>query len=138
MKTPDLFSPFDRCFVGKLRVKGIYQTGKRRSIRDNTEIEDELTLKREYDNKYDDYAVAVYDRYNNKIGYLEKRENEETAFYLDSGYECIAVVSDIDKKSATVGIIVDVYCISDTENMKELKASFEEYLRNQIFAEENK
>ena len=111
----------------------IFQTGKRRFIRDNTEKADEFSLKREYDNKYDERAVAVYDRYGNKIGYLEKNENEETAFYLDSGYECIAVVSDIDKKSATVGIIVDVYCISDTENMKELKASFDEHLKNLLF-----
>ncbi len=132
MKTPELFSYGDRCFVGKIRVKGIYQTGKRKMIRDNTEKEDELLLKREYDNKYDEFAVALYDRYDNKIGYLEKRENEETAFYLDSGYECIAVVSDIDKKSATVGIIVDVYCIADKESMLNLKASFEEYLKRQI------
>ena len=136
MKTPELFSLSDRCFVGKLRVVGIYHTGKRRFIRDNTEKEDELTLKREYDNKYDEFAVAVYDRYGNKIGYLEKKENEETAFYLDSGYECIAVVSDMDKKSATVGIVVDVYCISDAENMKALKASFEEHLKNQLFNED--
>ena len=133
MKTPELFSYSDRCFVGKIRVKGIYQTGKRKMIRDNTEKEDELLLKREYDNKYDEFAVALYDRYDNKIGYLEKRENEETAFYLDSGYECIAVVSDIDKKSATVGIIVDVYCIADKETMKTLKASFEEHLKNSLF-----
>ena len=133
MKTPELFSYGDRCFIGKMRVVGVYHTGKRRMIRDNTEKEDEQKLKREYDKKYDEFAVAVYDRYDNKIGYLEKRENEETAFYMDSGYECIAVVSDIDKKSATVGIVVDVYCISDTENMKELKASFDEHLKNLLF-----
>lgn len=132
MSSPDLFSVNDRCFVGKLRVKGIYQTGKRRFIRDNTEKTDELVLKREYDNKYDEFAVAVHDRYGNKIGYLEKRENEETAYYLDSGFECIAVVSDIDKKSATVGIMVDVFCIADKETMRNLNAKYDEYLRSQI------
>ena len=60
MSSPDLFSVNDRCFVGKMRVMGIYQTGKRRFIRDNTEKTDELVLKREYDNKYDEFAVAVY------------------------------------------------------------------------------
>ncbi len=133
MNTPDIFSPYDRCFVGKYRIKGVYQTGKRRMIRDNTEKEDELTLKREYDNKYDEFAVAVYDRYGNKIGYLEKNVNEETAFYMDNGYECIAVVSDIDKNSATVGIIVDVFCIADNESMKRLKAGFDEHLRETIY-----
>ena len=132
MNSPDIFSINDRCFVGKLRVVGIYQTGKRRLIRDNTEKADELRLVREYDNKYDEHAVAVYDRYNNKIGYLEKRENEETAFYLDSGHECVAAVSYIDKKSATVGIVVDVFCIADKDTMKNLKAQYEEYLRSQI------
>ena len=132
MSSPDLFSVNDRCFVGKLRVMGIYQTGKRRFIRDNTEKTDELVLKREYDNKYDEFAVAVYDRYGNKIGYLEKRENEQTAYYLDSGFECIAVVSDIDKKSATVGIMVDVFCIADKETMRNLNAKYDEYLRSQI------
>ena len=58
MSSPDLFSVNDRCFVGKLRVMGIYQTGKRRFIRDNTEKTDELVLKREYDNKYDEFAVS--------------------------------------------------------------------------------
>lgn len=133
MKVPELFPPYERCFVGKMRVMGIFHTGKRRFIRDNTEKQDELTLKREYDNKYDDYAVAVYDGHGNKLGYLEKKENEETAYYLDSGYECIAVVSEMDKKSATVGIIVDVYCISDAENMKSLKASFERHLKELLF-----
>ncbi|MBQ7699643.1 MAG: HIRAN domain-containing protein [Clostridia bacterium] len=132
MNSPDLFSVNNRCFVGKLRVKGIYQTGKRRMIRDNTEKADELSLKREYDNKYDEFAVAVYDRFGNKIGYLEKGENEETAFYMDGGHECIAVVSDIDKKSATVGIMVDVFCIADKETMKNLNALYEQYLRSQI------
>ena len=131
MNKSEFLTPDARCFVGKMRVMGIYQTGKRRFIRDNTEKTDELTLKREYDNKYDEFAVAVHDRYGNKIGYLEKRENEETAFYMDSGYECIAVVSDIDKKSATVGIIVDVYCIADKDTMRNLSARYEEYLRTQ-------
>ena len=133
MKTPDLFSYNDRCFVGKIRVVGIYHTGKRIAVRDNTEIGDEFALRRDYDNKYDTSAVAVYNRYNDRIGYLEKRENEETAFYLDSGYECVAVVSDIDKKSATVGIVADVFCISDKENMQRLKAEFEEHLKESIF-----
>ena len=132
MKTPDLFIA-DRCFVGKMLIKGIYQTGKRRLIRDNTERSDELTLRREYGNKYDEFAVAVYDRYDNKIGYLEKNENEETAFYMDKGQECIAVVSDIDKKSATVGIMVDVFCLTDKENMQKLKAEFEEHLKTSLF-----
>lgn len=132
MKTPDLFIA-DRCFVGKMLIKGVYQTGKRRLIRDNTEKADELTLRREYGNKYDEFAVAVYDRYDNKIGYLEKNENEETAFYMDKGYECIAVVSDIDKKSATVGIMVDVFCLTDKENMQKLKAEFEEHLKTSLF-----
>lgn len=133
MNSPDIFSPFDRCFVGKYRVKGIYQTGKRRMIRDNTEKADELTLKREYDNKYDEFAVAVYDVYGNKIGYLEKGANEQTAFYMDNGCECIAVVSDIDKKSATVGIMADVFCITDKESMIRLKAEFEEHLKETIY-----
>ncbi|MBR6921674.1 MAG: HIRAN domain-containing protein [Clostridia bacterium] len=132
MKTPDLFIA-DRCFVGKMLIKGIYQTGKRRLIRDNTERSDELTLRREYGNKYDEFAVAVYDRYDNKIGYLEKNENEETAFYMDKGQECVAVVADIDKKSATVGIMVDVFCLTDKENMQKLKAEFEEHLKTSLF-----
>lgn len=132
MNNYDMFIQDNRCFVDKLRITGIFQTGKRRFIRDNTFKSDELTLKREYDNKYDDNAVAVYDRYGNKTGYLERNANEETAFYMDSGYECIAVVSDIDKTGATVGISVNVFCIADKETMKELKARYEEYLRSQI------
>ena len=138
MKTEDLFSPFDRCYIGKFRITGVYQTGRRRMIRDSIEKGDELALRREYDNKYDEFAVAVYDRFGSRIGYIEKRVNEEVAFCIDSGYECIAVVSDTDKKSATVGILTDVFCLADTVSMQKLRASFDAYLRDKIFREEEK
>lgn len=138
MKAADLFLPSDRHFIGKFRITGIFQTGRRRAIRDNTEPGDELTLRREYDNKYDEFAVAVYDRYGNRIGYIERRVNEEIAFCIDSGHECVAIISDTDKTGATVGILADVFCVCDVVSMQKLKASFDGYLRDKIFREEEK
>ena len=132
MDNGDLFLPDDKYFIGKKRITGIYQTGRRRYIRENTEKGDELTLKREYDNRYDLFAVAVYNIYGEKIGYIEKRANEDVAFFMDNGYICTAVVTEIDKKSATVGIVTDVFCLADDVSMSRLNALFEEYLRSQI------
>ena len=128
----DLFPTDKGFFIGRKRVTGIFQTGRRLAIRNNTEPGDELTLIRDYGNKFDERAVRVRDRYGGDVGFIEAKSNDEIAFYMDSGCECIAVVADLDKKSATVGMLVDVFCRCDAVSMERLAASYQEYMRSQI------
>ncbi|MBO4423394.1 MAG: HIRAN domain-containing protein [Clostridia bacterium] len=138
MKANEFFRPDEKYFIGKKRITGIYQTGRRLFIKKNVSEGDELILKREYGNRYDERAVAVYDVYGNRIGYIEAKSNDDVAFFLDSGFECIATVTDVDRNSATVGILTDAYCKTDAVSMERLKASYEEYLKDIVFKEESK
>lgn len=48
-------------------------------------IGSELTLKREEDNKFDPYAVAIYYG-NHKLGFIPRNENREISKFLELGY----------------------------------------------------
>ena len=131
MKAYDIFSTDKGFFIGKKRVTGIYQTGRRIGIRNGTEKGDEFRLIRDYENKYDERAVKVIGRFGDAIGFIEAKANDDVAFYLDSGCECLGVVTDIDKTGATVGILLDVFCRCDADTMQKLSASYCEYMRSQ-------
>lgn len=58
--------------------------------------EEKLILKRESDNKYDDYAIAVYTEKNEKIGYIAKRNNKVFSRLMDAGKILYAEVRTIN------------------------------------------
>lgn len=58
-------------------------------------IGDSLILKRESDNVYDPNAIEVYNKHNNKIGYIERQYANYIASYLDRGYKYECVINDI-------------------------------------------
>lgn len=47
-----------------------------------------LKFKREYNNKYDKYAIAIYVK-NEKIGYIPRENNFEISKIIDAWYEKI-------------------------------------------------
>ena len=55
---------------------------------------DELKLYREPDNKYDEWAIAVYATEKDMIGYVSRYKNETIARLMDVGKKFIAVVDD--------------------------------------------
>jgi hypothetical protein len=54
----------------------------------------ELILRREPDNKYDKWAIAVYLTEEDQIGFLSRFKNETIARLMDAGKKCIAVADD--------------------------------------------
>lgn len=51
----------------------------------------ELTLYREPDNKYDEWAIAVYLGENDRIGFVTRFKNETVARLMDAGRKFIAI-----------------------------------------------
>lgn len=54
----------------------------------------ELLLYREPDNKYDEWAIAVYLTEEDKIGFMSRFKNETIARLMDAGKKFVAVVDD--------------------------------------------
>ena len=74
------------------------------------QIGSELVLKREIDNRFDVYAVAIFFK-EFKLGYLPREENREISKLLDAGY-VDAFVIRINRISCTehpenqIGIVI--------------------------------
>ena len=84
----------------------------------------ELLLYREPENKYDEWAIAVYLTENDKIGFISRFKNETIARLMDAGKKFVAItddpseVEDIDehgrrKRAPTenMGIPVSIYLV---------------------------
>lgn len=56
----------------------------------------ELELFREPNNKYDEWAIAVYLNKTDKLGYVTRFKNETIARLMDAGKKFIAVVDEIE------------------------------------------
>ncbi len=67
------------CHVAGTAYQHLSETGE------NLSIGDELLLKREHHNKYDYFAIAVWDTENNKIGFIPKNQNIILARLMDAG-----------------------------------------------------
>lgn len=118
-------------YLGKRRVKGIYQTGRRAEIKERLKKGDRLRLERDYKNKYDLYAIAVYDSAERRIGYIERSGNLDVSFVMDHGLLCYANVYELDKASVTVGVLIEVYCAADRNELYAVKEEFSEFLRKE-------
>lgn len=59
------------------------------------EENEELRLKREPENQYDKYAIAVYNS-EKKIGYIPRRNNKVFARLMDGGKSILAKVKCVD------------------------------------------
>ena len=70
---------------------------------------DRLTLVREPDNKYDEFAILVKNSAGEKIGYIPRRNNLIPARLMDAGKLLYATVRGKDVSYAYPDVTVDVY-----------------------------
>ena len=124
----EFFNDDSSYFIGRKRITGIYQTGRRLYIKNNVAQGDTYRLRRDYGNLYDDNAVEVIDMKGDRIGFIEARANADVAFFMDSGIECFCRIAAVDRSSSTVGIAADVFCHCDKKTAEETAASFREKL----------
>lgn len=84
------------------------------SFRKLSELEPSLTaevkleMKREPDNKFDEYAIALHFE-NNKIGYIPRDKNEVIARLMDAGKAFFATIYAKDWEGNWLKIEVKVY-----------------------------
>lgn len=67
-----------------------------RSIVNKLKPGEELRLFREADNDYDKWAIAVYTKDDEQIGYVTRFKNETIARLMDAGKRFIAYIDDLD------------------------------------------
>jgi len=67
-----------------------------------------LELKREPDNKYDDFAVALYFK-KNKVGFLPRDKNETIARLIDAGKSFFATITAKEWEGNWLKIEIQVY-----------------------------
>lgn len=123
MENFDLSSSY---FIGRKRITGIFQTGRRVYIKNNVSRGDTYRLKRDYGNLYDENAVEVIDMKGDRIGFIEARANSDVAFFMDSGIECYCRIAAVDRSSSTVGIAADVFCVCERETAEATAAAYRE------------
>lgn len=86
-----------RILVLKTGIAGLYQNthGEEEQARvDALTPGTELLMYREPDNKYDEWAIAIYVTEDDKLGYMSRFKNEAIARLMDAGKKFIAVVDD--------------------------------------------
>ena len=71
----------------------IKDKAERRAL-NNIQPGTELLLYREPDNKYDEWAIAVYLTEDDKIGFMSRFKNETIARLMDAGKKFIGVADD--------------------------------------------
>jgi hypothetical protein len=68
-----------------------------------------LDLKREPDNKYDKFAVAIYNLQGERLGYVPRDKNETLARLMDAGKWFYAKVQDKEWEGNWLKIDLEIY-----------------------------
>lgn len=68
-----------------------------------------LDLKREQDNKYDSFAIAIYTLQGEKLGYIPRDKNEVPARLMDAGKWFYAKVQNKEWEGNWLKIDLEIY-----------------------------
>ena len=81
-----------------------------KSVLDEIEIGDKLTLRRE-DNKFDSNAIVILTESKKKLGYVPEKDNVIFARLMDAGKLLIARIAKIEKRGSFTQISIGIYLI---------------------------
>ena len=81
-----------------------------KSVLDEIEIGDKLTLRRE-DNKFDSNAIVILTESKKKLGYVSDKDNVIFARLMDAGKLLIARIAKIEKRGSFTQISIGIYLI---------------------------
>lgn len=82
-----------------------------KSVLKTVRIGDELTLQREANNQYDNFAILVLNKEMKKLGYVPERDNLVFARLMDAGKLLKAKVTEITPKEHYTLIILRIYLV---------------------------
>jgi hypothetical protein len=78
-------------------------------IEENLEKGQILDLKREPNNKFDGFAIVIYNEEGKKIGYIPRDKNETLARLMDAGKWFYAKVQEITWEGNWLKIYLEIY-----------------------------
>ena len=82
-----------------------------RSAFDDIKSGDELTLRREEDNFYDDNAIMIFSASGKKLGYVPEKDNVIFSRLMDAGKMLKADINDIQQKGNYWQIKIGIYLV---------------------------
>ena len=71
----------------------------------------ELTLRREEDNRYDDNAILIFTADKKKLGYVPEKDNLIFSRLMDAGKCLKGKIRDIEKKGSFTKISIGIYLV---------------------------
>ena len=95
---------FDSYVAGTSHVKD-------ESVFDDLKVGDQLILKREPENRFDDKAILVLDAKKRKLGYIPERDNMVFARLMDAGKYLMAKVDYYEPQGAFRQIKINIYLV---------------------------
>lgn len=98
--------------------------GSRQEIIEMLSEGDELVLEREFDNGYDENAIAVFDEFYAQIGYINKELASELAPLMDAGQRVKGSVSEIIEDVDSFGCRMKLTLFSLEESDRMLEKQF--------------
>lgn len=81
---------------------------KDKTVFDEIKVGEKLNLVREPDNKFDEFAVAVFAQSGKKLGYLPEKDNPILARLMDAGKRLAATVEELSVKGNLVNIRIKI------------------------------
>ncbi len=76
-----------------------YYDGMRAGVIRSLQVDNEVLLKREPENRFDENAIEVYTPAGHKLGYLPRSHNTAIAAIADQGIEIGAVLALVDPEA---------------------------------------
>lgn len=106
----DIGKPFSKqIYLISASVAGAYYVDNIHDLLEEIKIGDKLHFIREPENKYDNLAIVVKDKNNNKLGFVPRNKNPILARLMDAGkliYGTVKAASDDDNY---INIEMEIY-----------------------------
>lgn len=108
-KGGDLSLPSDEILSLECIVAGTTFIKNLEEIEVKLELGQHLDLKREPDNKFDNFAIAIYSLDGEKLGYVPRNKNEMLARLMDAGKWFYAKVQHKEWEGNWLKIDLEIY-----------------------------
>lgn len=107
----DLIQPLKReIYLFDTRIAGTTHLADQ-TVLDVVKVDDELTLRREPDNAYDEMAILIFYKDGRKLGYIPRVHNLVFARLMDGGKMLTAKIYNIEERHNFKNIEIKLYLV---------------------------
>jgi hypothetical protein len=106
----DIGKPFSRqIYLISASIAGTYYVDNIDDLLEEIEVGTMLHFVREPDNKYDELAILVKDKNDNKMGYVPRKKNPILARLMDAGKRIYGTVKEIHNDDSYINIEMEIF-----------------------------